>query len=579
MLQKDWRSVYRKAKHTLRYWCARYEARIANTSALKNFGSPVIHKTSFTLLLPAFRTRPKWLLEAIHSVQRQSHPHWELRIGLCELSPGLIAELQSLARRDPRLKLYPIVENLGISGNTNHLTVAIKSDYVAFLDHDDYLEEHALSAMAKAAESTQADVLYSDEDVVSPNLNLPSPPNLKPDFAPESFLSHNFVCHLCCIKSTLFQEVGPLDSKYDGAQDYDFLLRCLEKGAQFHHVKKILYHWRRHRDSTAAGRNGQGKPKAWEAGRLAVAAHSQRTGKGHAADFGLAYGTVKVMHSVADWPAITLIIPSMNREGTLIRCLDSVLTNSTYPRYEIWVSLNGSADIDALRKHYEQENRCAFVWDDSPFNWSRINNVGARASKSPLLLFMNDDIEIQQADWMEKLAEQVLRQDVGASGPTLLYPDGTYQHTGIQVDTDYIGWDFNKDLIAGNAGYMSRAQSIQNVSAVTGACLCTRREAFEAVGGFDESLPLAFNDIDYGLALQAKGLRVVYTPYACLTHHESLTRGLDISGEKRDRLESEIRQMQEKWKHRLERDTFFDARLFKPGKAWKRAASEMLKRD
>jgi len=579
--QEGWRGTARKIKYILRYWhFRRLVARLKKKHSEGTKAESVAMTQSiptFSVLMPAYRTQLSWLREALSSLRAQTDGNWELCIGLSEVEPEVEREVEEAARSDARIRVFKLTVNRGISLNSNELAGHARGEFLAVLDHDDYLEPHAFAEVTAVAHSGKFDLIYSDEDIVSSRLKIPSPPNIKPDWAPDSFRSCNYICHLCCFRRTLFEEVGGFRPEYDGSQDYDLFLRLTERTDRIAHIPKVLYHWRRHWLSTASGNDADAKPLAWEASRLALESHLRRSKDEEAhAEMGSTFGTLRVRYVRRSDPSVEIIIPSINHENTLVRCLDSIEKLSRYPNYRVTIMLNGSGDFRELRKFYEGRDRIRLRHYTDPFNFSRINNVAAADSDADMLLFLNDDIEITQPDWLEGLLEHALRPGVGAVGPMLLYPDGTIQHGGISVDPVEIAVDFHRRLPQGSPGYHLRAQTVQNVSAVTGACLCTRRRLFIDVNGFDEGFPLAYNDVDFCLKLLQKGYRVIYNPFVRLIHHESLTRGLDYQGAKLERLKIEIEMMRKKWGKDGLRDRYFDPKIFRPNADLSRLAAEYL---
>jgi GT2 family glycosyltransferase len=572
MRQEGMRGFRRKVRQILVYWKFRvwvFLLRPRNPAA-----PPGSRETPlFSIVLPAYRTEPSWLRQAVRSVRAQWYPHWELCLGLCEVDPALAREMKALSRVDARIRVFDLTENRGISGNGNFLAREARAEFLAILDHDDYLEPHALSEVA-ARIADGADFIYTDEDIVSPRLRIPAPPNIKPDWAPENFYSGNYICHFCCFRRDSFEAVGGYRSPYDGAQDQDLFLRLTERARRIAHVPKVLYHWRRHALSTAAGAAAGAKPYFWEAGRRSLEAHFLGREQGPEVEFGKVAGSFRLRYPISRPVRVDILIPSSNREGTLGRCLASILNRTRNVDFRVIVMLNGPRDFGDIRAAYGGNPRVRLLDYGEPFNFSRINNVAAASGDGEVLAFLNDDVEVIEDAWLEGLLEHALRPEIGAAGPMLLYPDGTIQHAGISVNPDAVAWEMHKGLPQDAAGYHARAQIVQNVTAVTGACLVTRRACFEEAGGFDETFPLAYNDIDYCLKLLAAGRRVVYTPFVRLIHHESLTRGFDLEGEARARLEREMQRMRDKWGADALKDRYFDTTLFMPGADLKRLARE-----
>ena len=571
-----------RIKWMLRYWHFRLlvfwlRKQDPNQDAKRWTGTKLGSAPTFSILLPVNHARPSWLREAVNSVRAQSYGNWELCIGLSEVTLGIEKMVRVTADRDLRIRVLKLEGSRGISMNSNRLAREARGEFLTLLSQDDYLEPHALLEMAVRVGSGRFDLLYTDEDVVSPWMKIPFPPNLKPDWAPDSFLSFNYIGHLCCFRRTLFEEVEGFRSDYDSTQDYDLFLRLVEKTDRIAHIPKVLYHGRGHGLFAASGKKNDAGSPAKEAARLALESHLQRYSNETAhVETGNNSGILRVHYPRRSDPLVDIIIPSMNHENTLVRCFDSIERLSRYPNYRITVMLNGPANFGELLTTYDGHNRIRFRHYTETFNFSRINNVAAMKSEGEVLLFLNDDIEITQADWLEGLLEHALRKEVGAVGPMLLYPNGTIQHAGISVDPDWIAFDFHKGLPESGAGYDSRAQTVQNVSVVTGACLCTRRECFLDVGGFDEDFPLAYNDVDYCLKLIEKKRHVVYTPFVRAIHHESLTRGFDHHGGKKERLNLEIERMRNKWGAEGLRDRYFNPGIFMPNAPLKRLAAEYL---
>jgi GT2 family glycosyltransferase len=577
--QEGLRGSYRKVRYVLRYWRFRWiVSRLQKQSHVRKVDQGFRESRPFPLisiLLPAYRTRGSWLMEAVKSVRDQTFENWELCIGLFEVNSETQRELRVLAGKDERIRLFDLSENLGISANSNRLAKEARGQFLAVLDHDDYLEPRALQEIAFLGLSAKFDLIYTDEDIVSSIWKLPSPPNLKPDWAPDSFRSGNYICHFTCFRRTLFEGIGGFRTEYDGSQDYDLFLRLTEKTQRIAHIPKVLYHWRRHSLSTASGSDANAKPQAWEASRMALQSHVERLGEKARVEMGTA-GTLRIRYTRSYDPRVDIVIPSTNRDNTLIRCLDSILHLTRYPNYRVTVMLNGGGSFDEIRKTYDGENRVHLRDYAEPFNFSRINNAAVDSCIGEVLVFLNDDIEVIDPEWLEGLLEHALRDKIGAVGPMLLYPNGTIQHAGISLDPVEVCWEFHRKLPQTGLGYHSRTQVIQNVSAVTGACLCTKRERFLEVGGFDEQFPFAYNDVDYCLKLLKKGYRNVYNPFVRLIHHESFTRGLDRGGEKFERLEREKEMMLIKWGAEGLQEHYFDAGLFRPAADLKRYATEYL---
>ena len=425
-----------------------------------------------------------------------------------------------------------------------------QGDWVAFLDHDDILEPDALFQNVKwLQDHPDADLIYSDEDKLTEQGF--DTPIFKPDWSPDYFLSCNYVCHLTLVRRELVREVGGFRSQFDGAQDYDLFLRIIERTDRIHHIARVLYHWRRSPASTAD--NIRRKPGSLDTGRQALEAHlARRNLPGHVTvDWRTHAYWVK--RELTEAKRISLIIPVRDRIDLLARCLESVTSKTTYAPYEIVVVDNDSQSAEAREYFARLEHRVLHF--SGPFNYSAINNFAVENCDSPWLLFLNDDIEVIDQNWLTIMAEHVQRPEVGAVGPRLLYPDDTVQHAGVVVGVGGIAEHAFRGLPAESPGVCRQLQMTRNYSAVTGACLLTRRDVFEEIGGFDEErLPVAFNDVDLCLKMRRAGYLIVYTPFAKLYHHESASRRRSVEA-----LETEV--MRERWSEYLKDDPYYNPNL------------------
>jgi GT2 family glycosyltransferase len=471
--------------------------------------------------------------------------------------------LDEYARRDPRIRFVVRDANGHISEASNSALALATGEFVGLLDHDDELRPHALLEMAEAI-AAQPDValLYSDEDKIDADGRRFNP-YFKPDWNPDLLLSQNYVCHFAVLRTALVRAVGGFRAGFEGSQDHDLFLRCTERlsDTQIRHVPKVLYHWRAIEGSTALVR--EAKDYASAAGLRAVAEHLQRCGQDAVADE-LPHGHFRVRWRLpAEAPRVSIVVPTRDRVQLLRTCIDSLRARTTYPDYELVVVDNQSTDpetleyLDALR----QQEWSRVLRYDAPFNYSAINNWAAAQSSSPLLCLLNNDIEVIEPGWLEEMAGHAIRPDVGAVGAMLVYPDRTIQHAGVILGIGGVANHAYVGLPLGYPGHGGRALVAQNLSAVTGACLMVRRALYETVGGLDENLQVAFNDIDFCLRLREAGYRNVWTPFATLCHHESASRGRDDTDEKRERFVSEVTRMQERWGDLLRHDPAYNPNL------------------
>ena len=530
-------------------------------------------KTSFgyrpkiSLVVPLYKTPEKYLRRLTESFQEQTYSNWELCFsdGSGAQSP-LTELLKELTAKDNRIKYVSHEESLQISENTNSAIEIATGDFIAFADHDDELTPNALFECVKAInEKPQTLVIYTDEDKMSMDGHKFFQPHFKPDYNPDLLCTVNYICHLFVVSRKVIEKVGGLRSEFDGAQDYDFVLRCVEavKDEEICHIPKILYHWRCHEDSTAE--NPESKLYAFEAGRRAVQAHYERTGI-HAEVFKGEYLGLYRTKFIRDHdPLISIIIPNKDHIDDLKRCMESIEQKSTYKNYEYIIVENNSTDSATFEyyKKLEAENpKVRMVYWDGVFNYSAINNYGASFAKGEYLLLLNNDTEIINPDCLEELLGYCMRKDVGAVGARLYYEDDTIQHAGVVIGFGGIAGHCFVQQKRGTTGYCHRIICAQDYSAVTAACMMVKKSAFDAVGGLSEELAVAFNDIDFCMKLRKAEYLIVYNPYAELYHYESKSRGLEDTPEKVARFNKEIATFEKKWPEILENgDPYYNPNL------------------
>ena len=485
----------------------------------------------FSVIVPLFRTPIPFFEEMCESVLRQTYPNWELV--LVNASP----EDEALARAaegidDQRVKVVPLEENLGIAQNTNVGIAAATGDFIAFFDHDDLLEPDALAEYAKALRlKPDTCALYCDEDLLNEHGEFVSP-HFKSDFNIDLLRCHNYITHFLAVRADVARRLL-LNEAYDGAQDYDFILRIAEEGGSVEHVGKVLYHWRMHSNSTAA--NPESKAYANEAGRRALEDHLGRCGLPSQVTLSPSPFVYHVAYEVQGNPLVSIIIPNKDNIDVLRGCLDSLFEKTTYGSYEVIVVENNSRHPETFEYYRELEANPkvrVVVWEHV-FNYSAINNFAETFAQGEYLLFLNNDVEVIEPNWLTAMLSYCQRKDVGIAGARLLYADDTVQHAGVfmskcssaddSAGPNHIFMHLDKY----DEGYMNRAVRPQDLSAVTAACMLTKRSVFRKLNGFDEDFVVAYNDIDYCLRVREEGLLVVYVPDALLYHYESLSRGPD----------------------------------------------------
>lgn len=511
------------------------------------------NKPLISIVIPLYKTPEYYLNQLIDSIKAQSYENWELCLsdGSGENSP-IRGMLEKIEKSDARIKVVHNEKQLHISDNTNEAIKVATGDYIAFADHDDELTPNALFENVRLINKhPDAEMIYSDEDKVDDE-NTYVQPHFKPDFSIDLLCSVNYICHFLVVKKNIIDNVGMLQSEYDGAQDHDFILRCSEVTDHIYHIPKILYHWRISEDSTAE--NPDSKRYAVEAGRKAVQAHYDRVGVPAVVEEGKYFGSYRSHLKRVTDPLVSIIIPTKDHIEDLKQCIESIEKKSTYKNIEYIIVENNSVEDQTFEyyKELEKNSRVKIVTYEGKFNYSAINNHGASFAKGDYYLFMNNDVEIINPDMIEELLNYAMRQDVGVVGARLYYPDGTIQHAGVVVGLGGVAGHSFTNFKPTENGYFNRIILTQNYSAVTAACMMVRGSLFREVNGFSEELAVAFNDIDFCLKIRALGKLVVYNPYAELYHYESKSRGAEDTPEKVQRFQNEIAVFQKKWPGILE---------------------------
>lgn len=547
-------------------WAARFDTLTADIGAdlLVRVDRLGLDAPLISVLLPVYQTPERWLRKCIESVVNQAYQRWQLCI-VDDASPDgrVMAILREYAVRDPRIEVMRREVNGHISEASNSALAMARGSFVALLDHDDELRPHALLEMAEAIVS-QPDLglLYSDEDKIDAKGHR-FDPYFKPDFDPDLLRSQNYVCHLTTIRTELVRRVGGFRVGFEGSQDHDLILRCTEqlRPFQIRHIPKVLYHWRAIEGSTALSRDA--KDYASSAGARAVSDHlARRYPRAHVEE--LSHGHYRVRWPLPEpLPKVCLVVPTRDKVGLLRTCVDSILAKTSYTSYEVVIVDNQS--IDPLTFDYlsevSRDDRVRVLRYDAPFNYSAINNWAVRQCDGEVVGLINNDIEVISPDWLEEMVSHALRPDVGAVGAMLYYPHDTIQHAGVVLGVHGVAAHLYAGMPRGYPGHGGRARVAQQLSAVTGACLLVRREAFDRVGGLDESLQVAFNDIDFCLRLREAGYRNIWTPFAELYHHESASRGSEDTEEKKRRFAMEVELMQRRWGAQLRCDPAYNPNL------------------
>lgn len=507
----------------------------------------------FSILVPLYNTPEQFLHEMIQSVLSQTYVNWELC--LADGSDNSHSNVEHIckryARKDNRIKYKRLKENLGISGNSNACIDMSTGDYIALLDHDDLLHPAALYENMKAICEKKGDFIYSDEASFNGAIANITFAHYKPDFSPDTLRSYNYICHLSVFSRKLLQKVGPFNSEYNGSQDYDLILRLTEKAQHIVHLPQILYYWRAHSNSTA--QNVSAKAYCLEAAKKALKAHLQRIDlKGDVVNSRVP-STYKINYKLASNPLVSIIIPNKDHTDDLSKCINAILTRTTYKNYEIIIVENNSEHAETFAYYDSLRNNkiIRILKYNNAFNYSAINNFAVKSARGNQILLLNNDMEIISPSWIEEMLMFAQQKDVGAVGTMLYYPDNTIQHAGIIVGIGGVAGHSHKHFPRADVGYSSRLSIVQNLSAVTAACIMLRRDVWDAVNGFDEAFTVAFNDVDLCMRIRKAGYLIVWTPYAELYHYESKTRGYEDTPEKQKRFEGEVRRFKQRWAKEL----------------------------
>ena len=529
-----------------------------------------------SILVPLYNTDETMLKEMMDSVLYQTYENWQLC--LADGSDAAHAYVEEVCRRymeaeghKGRIVYRRLERNEGISGNTNQCYQMADGEYIGLFDHDDILHPSVLFEYVKAINEQGADYLYCDETTFqSGDINHMLTMHFKPDYAPDNLRANNYICHFSVFKRTLLEGTELFRSQFDGSQDHDMILRLTDRAKKVVHIPRLMYYWRCHPASVAS--NIGAKTYAIDAARGAVADHLRSHGYDNFKITSTrAFETIfKIRYEIIGNPKISIVIANKDHAVDLKRCISSIYEKSTYDNWEIIVVENNSTE-DSIWAYYQEltgkdikvEKNClsedgkvrVVVYESQGgFNYSAVNNYGASFVTGEYIVLLNNDTEVITVNWLEELLMYAQREDVGAVGAKLYYPDKTIQHAGVVLALGAhrtAGHSHYKQPKA-NLGYMGRLCYAQNVSAVTGACLMVKKSLFEEVGGLDEGFAISLNDVDFCLKLREKGYLNVFTPFAECFHYESISRGLDDQGEKAERYNRESAQFRAKWKEVLD---------------------------
>jgi len=558
-------SEYTRTADPYFLWRQQNELRRGDIERLRDMATVLTYRPLISVIMPTYNTPELYLREAIDSVLAQVYDRFELCIADdASTAPHVRAILEEYAAMDDRIKLVFRPENGHIAHASNSALALASGEFVALFDHDDVLTPDALFENVRVLNAHRdADMIYSDEDKVDDKGHR-SNPYFKPDWSPDTFLSRNYVSHLGVYRRSLVLEVGAFRPGFEGSQDYDLVLRIVERTPRIYHIPRVLYHWRIHAASVASGVGV--KNYAYDAAMNAIAeAMHRRSEPGRVEMLKDDPGNYVVRYDLKrDWK-VSIIIPTRDHAEDLERCLSSIFTKSSYRNFEVVVLDNGSVENDtavcfAKWRSLEPE-RVKIVPHDVPFNYSEINNYAVQQSSGEIVLLLNNDTEVIARDWIEAMLEQAQRPAVGCVGAKLLYEDDTIQHAGVVMRIGGVAGHSHRFYERDAPGYFHVIKTINNYSAVTAACLMVRREIWDRMGGLDEQLTVAFNDVDFCLRVREAGYRNVYVPHAELYHYESKSRGYDDTPLKIARSIGEQQFMQARWNVASTDDPYYSPHL------------------
>ncbi len=531
-------------------------------------GAKTSGQTGFSVVLPTYNTDPDLLSECLQSVVRQTYSNWELCIADdASTSQATLEVLHDFQRQYPdKVKLQCLQTNGHISKSSNAALALAEKDFVLLLDHDDMLADYTLELFAAAIhENQEVALVYADEDKID-ETGQRHQPHFKPDWNRDLLLSQNYICHPVAVKRKLLEQIGGFREGVEGSQDHDLLLRATAHltADNIVHLPYILYHWRVIENSTAA--DASAKSYTSEAGLQAVSDYLNSNHAGATAELGRYPNTYKVCWPIPEpAPLVSLIIPTRDGYDILKQCLDSIYRLTTYKHYEVLVVDNQTtcADTLALFESYQQQysNFTLLKWDQ-PFNYSAINNFAVSHAQGEVIGLVNNDIEVITPEWLTEMVSHAIRPDIGCVGAKLFYANDTIQHAGVILGIGGVAGHSHKYFAKHEPGYFTRLHLVQNVSAVTAACLLVRKSVYQQVKGLNEQdLTVAFNDVDFCLKVLNAGYQNLFTPWAELYHHESISRGEEDSPEKIKRFNGEADFMRKSWAELLDNDPAYNPNL------------------
>lgn len=530
----------------------------------KQRGEKFDYNPLVSISIPLYNTPMEFFEPLMKSIINQTYSNFELCLADGSDDNRLGRYISEHYPDDNRINYVHLEENLGIAGNTNKALEMATGEYVMLTDHDDLLEVSALYEIIKVLnDDSSIDIVYTDEDLVDASGLIYSNYRFKSDFNLEMLRHLNYICHIFFVRKSIMDEVGGFREEYDGAQDFDMILRCVEKTNKIYHIPKVLYHWRAHEDSTAG--NVDSKQYAIDASVNALKAHYDRVGIDAEVEATDIFIMLKTTRALQHEPLVSILIPNMDHIEDLDKCIQSIVDKTIYNNYEIIVIENNSTDdetfayYDRICKEYEFVKVCK--WEEE-FNYSKINNFGAKYAKGDYYILLNNDIEVIAPDWINRMLGYCEDDSIGAVGAKLLFPDDTVQHCGIVIGVGGFAGHILTEQDVEDVGYFGRLRVQQEVSAVTAACMMVDAKVFKDIGGFDEEFAVALNDVDLCLRIREANKKIILDPNIVMYHYESKSRGYEESADKKARFKKEIKRFRDKWADIIEKgDPYYSPNL------------------
>ncbi len=531
----------------------------------KEYACEFNYSPQISVIVPLFNTKEEYLKEMIDSVLNQTYSNFELCLfDTSDEKHKYVGEIcTEYKNKCKKIKYTKGKENLGIAENTNETIKLSTGKYIALLDHDDILHPSALFDVVSAINEQDADFIYTDESTFEKDKLKPVSVHFKPDYSPDTLRSYNYICHFSVFSRKLLDKVGLFSKEYDGSQDYDMILRLSEKAENIVHIARVLYFWRIS-ETSVANDNFDIKPYCIDSAKKAIAAHLKRIGLEAEVHDSTVKSTYRISYKIHGEPLVSIIIPNKDHVEDLDKCLSSIVEKSSYNNYEILVVENNSEEKETFEYYNKigKNKKIRVIYYEGEFNYSKINNFAVEKAKGEYYLFLNNDTEVITERWIEEMLMFVQREDVGAAGAKLYFPDDTIQHAGVIMGINNVAGHSHKMKPRDDHGYQARPTIAQNLSGVTAACMLVKKSVFKEINGFNEDFAVNFNDVDLCLRIRKAGYLIVFTPYSELYHYESKSRGFENESKaKMKRFYRESDLLNSRWEYELKHDPYYNKNL------------------